>query len=523
MTDALAGSANRVGTLVCVREAGRSLNERTSHRFTVAMVASNVIGTIFVFFVAAFVLPLPGALSDDWGLFWRNAAVVFGYLLIAAPIATTLGIRSGEPIRRWLTEDREPTDEEREFTLRYALYSLRIPAIGWAGGALVVAAVNLPEDVALALAAGLTVTLGGVTTVAVAYLLCERVMRQTVARALEGAPPRDYDLPGVATRAVLMWAVATGIPLFGIMVVGIARLVGGDVTGTELAVTAVVLGLAGALIGLATTTAVARSVADPLASLRSAMAGVERGDLGVEAPVTDASEVGFLQAGFNRMVEGLREREHLSDLFGRHVGEDVARQALERGVELGGEEREAAVLFVDIVGSTGFAADRPPSEVVKMLNDFFRIVVEAVRSHGGWVNKFEGDAALCVFGAPLPQDDAAGCALRAAREIQRRLADELPRIEAGIGVSAGRVVAGNVGAEDRFEYTVIGDPVNEAARLTELAKTRPGRLLASEAIVSRAQPEEADRWQLEEAVTLRGRGEPTRLALPADVAAAATR
>jgi adenylate cyclase len=487
------------------------------------MVASNVTGTFFVFFVVAFVLPLPGALSDDWGLLFRNAVVVFGYLLLVGPIATTIGIRSGEPIQRWLADEREPTDEERAFTLRYALWSLRIPALGWAGGALLTAAVNVPESAALALAAGVTVALGGVTTVAVAYLLCERVMRQTVARALEGAPLRDYDLPGVATRAVLMWAVATGIPLLGITVVGIARLVGGDVNSSELAGTAAVLGAAGILVGLAATTAVARSVADPLESVRSALARVARGDLSAEVPVTDASEVGFLQAGFNRMVEGLRERERLGDLFGRHVGEDVARQALERGVELGGEEREAAVLFVDIVGSTSFAADRPPNEVVGMLNAFFRIVVEAVRSHGGWVNKFEGDAALCIFGTPLAQDDAAGCALRAAREIQRRLADELPHIEAGIGVSAGRVVAGNVGAEDRFEYTVIGDPVNEAARLTELAKTKPGRLLASEAVVSRARPEETERWRLEDAVTLRGRSEPTRLALPADVAAAATR
>jgi adenylate cyclase len=128
------------------------------------------------------------------------------------------------------------------------------------------------------------------------------------------------------------------------------------------------------------------------------------------------------------------------------------------------------------------------------------------------VNKFEGDAALCVFGAPTPQDDPAGLALAAARELCTSLA-EAPELRAGIGVSAGSAVAGNIGAAERFEYTVIGDPVNEAARLTELAKTRDG-VLASEATVAAAGREEAKRWRLEDEVTLRGRGRPTRLAVP---------
>ena len=146
--------------------------------------------------------------------------------------------------------------------------------------------------------------------------------------------------------------------------------------------------------------------------------------------------------------------------------------ALERGVELGGEAREAAVLFVDIEGSTTLAESQDPAEVVTMLNRFFAIVVEVVAAHDGWVNKFEGDAALCVFGAPLPDPEASAQALAAGRELCQRISAELPEISAGIGVSAGRVVAGNVGAARRFEYTVIGDPVNQAARLTELAKRR---------------------------------------------------
>src|SRR6185369_10651312 len=123
--------------------------------------------------------------------------------------------------------------------------------------------------------------------------------------------------------------------------------------------------------------AFAASIADPLWTLRRALGNVEAGSLEPEVPVDDASEVGFLQAAFNRMVRGLRERERLRDLFGRHVGQDVARRALEEGVRLGGEERYAAVLFVDLVGSTAFATAHAPAEVLAMLNAFFAVVVES--------------------------------------------------------------------------------------------------------------------------------------------------
>jgi adenylate cyclase len=159
------------------------------------------------------------------------------------------------------------------------------------------------------------------------------------------------------------------------------------------------------------------------------------------------------------MAGGLQERERLHDLFGRHVGTDVARQALDRPASLGGEQREVAALFVDLVGSTELATRWTAAEVVALLNRFFTIVVDTVGAHRGWVNKFEGDAALCVFGAPVPDDGCASGALAAARTLRSRLRAELPEADAGVAVSAGPVVAGNVGAEHRFEYTVIGDAV----------------------------------------------------------------
>ena len=179
------------------------------------------------------------------------------------------------------------------------------------------------------------------------------------------------------------------------------------------------------------------------------------------------------------MVDGLRERERIRDLFGRHVGREVAAAAEQQRPKLGGEERHVAVVFVDIIGSTQLVTGRPAVEVVELLNRFFAVIVEEVDRHHGLVNKFEGDAALAVFGAPMSLEHPEDEALAAARAIAERLDNEVPECQAGIGVASGQVVAGNIGAKQRFEYTVIGEPVNEAARLCELAKSTPSRLVAS--------------------------------------------
>jgi adenylate cyclase len=202
------------------------------------------------------------------------------------------------------------------------------------------------------------------------------------------------------------------------------------------------------------------------------------------------------------------------DLFGQHVGKEVAALAEKERPKLGGEERHAAVIFVDIIGSTQLVTSRPAVEVVELLNRFFAVVVDEVDRHHGLVNKFEGDAVLAVFGAPVSLANAEDEALAAARGMAERLRDQVPECQAGIGVAAGQVVAGNVGAKERFEYTVIGEPVNEAARLCELAKQVPGHLVASSDTVANAGEDERERWTLGDTVTLRGHDEPTRLATP---------
>jgi adenylate cyclase len=434
------------------------------------------------------------------------------YTAIALPLGRALTIRRGGMATDWLREDRPATDAERTAVLRHPLVFARVAGTMWGIAALIGASIWFNAGIAYGDVTGTTVTLGGLTACALQYLLVERIMRPVTALALAGGPPPRVQTPGVAARLTMAWALATGVPLLGATAFIVADLLGADLPQGQLKGTVLFLITLAIVIGLVAMLMAARSVADPVTAVQKAVERIERGELEARVDVDDGSEVGRLQAGFNRMAHGLQERERLRDLFGRHVGRDVARAALEREVKMGGEIREVAALFVDLVGSTTIAARRPPTEVVAMLNDFFRIVVEAAERHGGWVNKFEGDAALCVFGAPGDIDDPAGAALAAAREVRDRVADELPKIDLGVGVSAGRAVAGNVGAEERYEYTVIGDPVNEAARLCELAKERPERLLASEAALERAASPEAAMWSLGDAVTLRGRDEPTRLA-----------
>ncbi len=342
------------------------------------------------------------------------------------------------------------------------------------------------------------------------------MLRQTAERVLRDVPMRKRRLPGILTRSLVFWALGSAVPVFGLMLAGVSVFVFDDVTTLQLAVIVLSVGAVAIGGGFLVTVGAARAVADPVNAVIRAMAQVEDGDLTVTVPVYDGTEVGQLQAGFNTMMSGLRERERIRDLFGRHVGHDVAAAAAAaREVRLGGERRRVAVLFVDVVGSTGLAASREPEEVVDVLNRFFGVVVGTVEEHGGWINKFEGDAALAVFGAPTPIADPAGAALAAARRLAARLAERVPELGQGIGVSAGEVVAGNVGDVRRFEYTVIGDPVNEAARLTDVAKTVPGGVVAAASAVEMAAAGEARRWDLGDAVILRGRTEPTRMATPA--------
>jgi len=479
-----------------------------------AIAIANLVGTAIVFVLLVWVLP-PEDTSNETAL--ANLILATGYVLVAIPIGVAWAFRGLRPSRQWLKENRAPTQEEQINLLRAPLRVFAIVGSLWLLAAIFFGAFNmLVYQFELGLRVFFSVLLSGLATAQIAYLLTEWLLRPVAARALAALPLDEPALPGVTARTMFSWGLGTALPTLGLFTVGLSALIQDDFDRDQLAIAILALTATALVVGFITTLIAARVTADPIISVRHAVSDVADGNLDVEVPVYDGSELGLLQSGFNQMVEGLREREHIRDVFGRHVGEDVAREALEREEGLGGETRTVAVLFIDMTGSTELAVSRPATEVVELLNQFFGIVVETVDEHGGWVNKFEGDAALAVFGAPQEVDDPAGRALASARKMCERLGHEVEEVSAGVGVSYGEVVAGNIGGVERFEYTVIGDAVNEAARLCDLAKERQGSgILASSAAVEEASADEAGEWELGDEVELRGRSKPTQLAEPA--------
>jgi adenylate cyclase len=442
------------------------------------------------------------------------------YMVVSITVLSAYGIARVRRALRWLEEDRDPSDAEREDVLALPRLMAVISLVGWTGGALTFTVRGL-------VAAGPTIdvliivlrnVLGAATTATIAYLLVERMQRWVIGRAfadVQGSPPRSIGLRG---RLVATWILGSLVPL---AVIGLAFLGRDPGARASLASYAWAFVVGGAFVSIAITLAVGRSIVVPVDQVRAGLERIGAGDLDAHITVDDSTELGLLQDGFNRMVVGLRERRRLHDLFGRHVGDEVAAHALASGATLGGGQQQATALFIDIIGSTTLAETRDPEEIASLLNDMFAEVVAAVRTEGGWVNKFEGDAALCVFGPPAGDPDHAARALRAAVALRaglRRVAERHPYIDAGIGIASGTVFAGNVGAEDRYEYTVIGDAVNQAARITELAKSRPARLLASESTIEAAYAAGRS-WSVAAETVLRGRSAPTRLFEPGESAA----
>ncbi|MDP7702041.1 adenylate/guanylate cyclase domain-containing protein [Mycobacterium sp. TY815] len=471
----------------------------------------NVLGAAVIGVTTFWALPTGQALSERRILHF-NVVVMAVYVAVAAAIAIVCGLLA-TTYRSGGDEAPSASEARKRVLMAIPLRTATIHGAVWVTAGVILVVINLRAPW-LATTLGVSVLLGSFVTTAVAYWLCTRILRPFVAEVLTDSPPTSARGPGLRLRAVSAWTLGTGVPLLQLLLVGASALVI-DYSGRRLAIVVLVLGGCAAVSGLAITAFTGAVSADPIDEVRRGMQRVERGDLDATVPVFEASELGLLQAGFNTMAAGLRDRERLRDLFGRHVGRDVARLA-EQGASdngaLGGVNCEAAALFVDLVGSSRLAERMAPEDLVAMLNEFFAVVVEIVERHRGLVNKFEGDAALAIFGAPVELNDCAGAALAAARELGRQL--NRSEIRAGIGVSAGTVVAGNIGESRRYEYTVIGDPVNEAARLTEVAKQQGG-VAASGAALARASQDEAQHWRVFTTTVLRGRDSSTEIVVPA--------
>ncbi|TSE00830.1 HAMP domain-containing protein [Skermania sp. ID1734] len=490
-------------------------------RYSAGLVVAYGVGAAELFLIVVLLgrSSAPGAQSL---VTLRNAVTLTVLLLISLAIANLCTTKFVWPALRWYSRGEEPTDVQRREVLDMATRQTLVHVGLWVACGAIFIAMNLGGDGRNIALIALAVVFGGAAMSCLGYLVTEATLRPVIAAAMTTTPPQRRAL-GVTQRLVITWLLCTAIPVTAIVAIIVDRYLHWVVRAdTPINAPILILAVTAIIAGLWGTVLVARSVSEPVRQVGRAMGEVERGRTDVSVGVHDLSEIGRLQMGFNSMVAGIAERERLRDLFNRHVGHHVASRAMERDESLGGDVRQVAVLFIDLTGSTAFADTHPPTEVAALLNDFFRIVVTAVDNHQGLINKFNGDAALAIFGAPVANPDPAGAALATARELRSALRS-LESVDFGIGVSYGSVFAGDIGAEHRYEYTVIGDPVNEAARLTELAKARPGRILAAHQAVMMADRSEAEHWKRRGRTILRGRRSRTVLAEPVEAAASSAR
>ncbi|GAA4818556.1 adenylate/guanylate cyclase domain-containing protein [Nocardioides caeni] len=502
-------------------QAPRALRIRIQVLLTVMLMATHVIGAVVVWAVSTWAVPTP---PPRGAMLVALAIGVPAYVLFAVVVVTIWGTTSALRSLRWATQpDVDPDAAQRLKALRVPFSLTAAQFVMWMGATVLFTLLAVALQPERALATGLTVGIGAVVVSGVSYLLTEFSLRPIAARALSDVRVTERMRGvGIGSRMIIFWVVGTGAPLVGLVIAAALSFAPGEdqPSLTQMAVVTIVLCVIVLVFGFLLTVLNARALTTPVIAVRDALREVEQGEFDADLVVYDGTEIGQLQSGFNSMVQGLQERELIRDLFGRHVGKEVAAAAAALGageVELGGETRTCSVLFVDLVGSTTYATAHSAAEVVAVLNRFFGVVVDEVDRHEGLVNKFMGDAVLAIFGAPVEHHDHAASALAAARSMAVRLAAEVTEVGAGIGVATGQVVAGNVGHEQRFEYTVIGDAVNSASRLTDLAKDVPGGVLAAwdsvQAAADAGSPE-AGHWVEHGETTLRGRTTPTLLAVP---------
>jgi adenylate cyclase len=192
-----------------------------------------------------------------------------------------------------------------------------------------------------------------------------------------------------------------------------------------------------------------------------------------------------IKKGIFASFKAVEEREQIARIFGRHVSPEVVNMLLSQRRHNISEAKFVCVLFLDIRNFTSYSENKKPQEVVNFLNQIFSFMIEIINKHHGIINKFLGDGFMAVFGAPLKRDNDTDNAVKAAEEILFQVEQEIAKgsiqnTRLGIGIHCGDVVTGNVGAELRQEYTIIGDVVNLASRLEQLNKTYGSQLLISE-------------------------------------------
>ena len=481
-------------------------------------------------FPVSFLVVLGGVLLLDFyvqlapGQHLRVLLVTEGAVAVEIVAALWVAFRLIRPATPWLQGERTPESAAAAWRALAGL-PLNLLRYGWGLPIvlnIVPISIYLAAEVGgslfptvLVIAAGVGVVLS--YSMFLRFFAIELGLRPLVER-VSCEVPDGIEL-GRAT-VPLRWRLLIGLPVMnvitGVAVVGLATK---DPSVRALGVGVLVaLGVA-FTISFELSLLLLRSAIGPIQDLQEGTRRVAAGDLSVRVPVVGSDETGRLAGSFNQMVAGLAERERLREAFGAFVDPVLAERVLAEGTELGGEEVEVTVLFLDIRDFTAFAERATAQEVVAELNRFYDYVVPLLASHGGHANKFIGDGLLGVFGAPNRRPDHADRCVDAAVQIAQVVREVYgDSLRIGIGVNSGLVVAGTVGGGGRVEFTVIGDTVNTAARVEEATRETGDVILITEATL-RLLKEEHGGFVERAAVPLKGKSERVRLYAPLAIVA----
>jgi adenylate cyclase len=201
-----------------------------------------------------------------------------------------------------------------------------------------------------------------------------------------------------------------------------------------------------------------------------------------------AQEEAGHEASLRSRLRLYEQRILLRDTLSRYVSQDMAEEILKNpeSLQLGGQRRHLTVLFADIKAFTSLSEKMDPAGVVDVLNHYFTSMVDLVFEHQGTLDKFLGDGLLVFFGAPLPVPRAASQAVACAIAMQQRLhamqqKGSTPITGMRVGVNTGEAIIGNIGSEKRMDFTIIGDVVNVASRLLDVAREQESPIVIGEA------------------------------------------
>jgi adenylate cyclase len=313
----------------------------------------------------------------------------------------------------------------------------------------------------------------------VTYSIAEFLLRPLI-EDIGAALPDDFRFTaaGLPLRKRLLISLPVFTAITGLVVAAVVSNGG----GTRMLAISVLVSLAvGLALSLELTVLLSRAITDPIAHLRQALARVRDGDFDVRVPVVSSDDLGDLSDAFNRMAQGLAEREQIRDAFSTYLDKDVADFILSGRFPEEGVEVDVSIMFCDVPGFTPFAERASASQVVSALNALFEILVPIIGRHGGHVDKFLGDGLLAVFGAPEGFSDHADRALAAGLEILEAVNEPGVPLGVCVGINTGRVIAGSIGGAGRLNFSVIGDAVNVAARVEAATRDTGDDLLMTRA------------------------------------------